>query len=197
MKKTNFLFNFQEYVDELRQDDAQKEMVEQYESCFGSSEGVDFEDTPFYKDYLSKFKIPDGFLSRLKVPDDLAEDFDYSLLLRVVASSFSSDYDFKYDAETDKVILSIAVTSEGRSIEKTLDSLWSFQILRLYQIYTCEQMNLAMLTQDSEDEKHAIESERVVKLAKFNKKLDYIQRVRNLAADLEELKKGLLEKLVS
>ena len=58
-------------------------------------------------------------------------------------------------------------------------------------------MNLAMLTQDSEDEKRAIESERVVKLAKFNKKLDYIQRVRNLAADLEELKKGLLEKLVS
>jgi len=78
----------------------------------------------------------------------LKNDFDRGLLQQLVVGSFSSDYEIKKlegkDGERD---LYIAVKSGDQSVVKTVSELRSFQILRLYEIYIEEQMNLHALKQ--------------------------------------------------
>jgi hypothetical protein len=86
--------------------------------------------------------------------------------------------------------LYIAVKSWDQSIVKTVSELWSFQILRLYEIYIEEQMNLQILMneEESEDwewEKEALISERQVRLKKWNAVLDTLNR----SKEAEEAKK--------
>jgi hypothetical protein len=58
--------------------------------------------------------------------------------------------------------------------------LWSFQILRLYEIYIEEQMNLQILmeeeNEDGEWEREALISEREVRLKKWNAVIDTMNR---------------------
>jgi hypothetical protein len=55
--------------------------------------------------------------------------------------------------------------------------LWSFQILRLYEIYIEEQMNLQILMNEEDEwEKEALISERQVRLKKWNAVLDTLNR---------------------
>ncbi|MBR6908369.1 hypothetical protein IKN40_08035 [bacterium] len=58
---------------------------------------------------------------------------------------------------------------------KTVSELWSFQMLRLYEIYVEEQMNLQILRKENpEDEQsaQAIDSERDMRLKKWEAVLD-------------------------
>jgi hypothetical protein len=74
--------------------------------------------------------------------------------------------------------LYIAVKSWDQSIVKTVSELWSFQILRLYEIYIEEQMNLQILMNDKEEwwERDALISERQVRVKKWNAVLDTLTR---------------------
>ena len=65
----------------------------------------------------------------------------------------------------------ITVVSGEQSVTKNLNDLWSFQIIRLFEIYVEEQLNLEGLHGGSEDERSAIEEERKVKLMVYRKKL--------------------------
>ena len=62
--------------------------------------------------------------------------------------------------------------------------MWSFQILRLYEIYIEEQMNLQILMneEDEENEKEALVSERQVRLKKWNAVLDTLNRSKEAEA---------------
>ena len=83
-------------------------------------------------------------------------------------SSFSSEYRLERP-ETDSNEgwrLWIKVTNEEKSIEKSLDELWSFQIYRLYEIYTEEQIKLQVLRAEDEDGWEAINNERYKKIQK-------------------------------
>jgi hypothetical protein len=84
--------------------------------------------------------------------------------------------------------LYIAVKSWDQSIVKTVSELWSFQILRLYEIYIEEQMNLQILMNEEEEdwEKEALISERQVRLKKWNAVIDTLNRSQEAEAAKKE-----------
>jgi len=165
------LFDFPAFIEELREKEDKKEIVEKYEKYFWKIQW-DIKDQVRYKDYLSKFP----FQSYL-TPEDLDDDFDWDILEKLVIGSFSSDYELKQDKD-EWWELYIAVKSWDQSIVKTVSELRSFQILRLYEIYIEEQMNLQILMseEDEENEKEALISERQVRLKKWNAVLDTLNR---------------------
>ena len=131
------LFDFPAFIEELRQKEDKKEIVEKYEKHFWKIQW-DIRDQIWYTDYLSQFPTQSYI-----TPEDLEDDFDWDILQKLVIGSFSSDYELKQDDNGWE--LYIAVKSGDQSIVKTVSELWSFQILRLYEIYIEEQMKLFIL----------------------------------------------------
>ena len=177
------LFDFPAFIEELREKEDKKEIVEKYEKYFGKIQW-DIKDQIWYTDYLSKFPAQ-SYLT----PEDLEDDFDWDILQKLVIGSFSSDYELKQD-KGEWWELYIAVKSWDQSIVKTVSELWSFQILRLYEIYIEEQMNLQILmneeSEDGESEKEALLSERQVRLKKWDAVLDTMNRWREAEAAKKE-----------
>lgn len=151
------LFDFNAFIWELRDNPEKKEIIEKYEKNLWEITWWLKEQT-WYKNYLINFK-PQSYI----VPEELENDFDRDLLQQLVIWSFSSDYELKKENWNEKPELYIAVKSWDQSIVKKVSELWSFQIQRLYEIYVEEQLNLEILRHDSEDEKTAIESERLMR----------------------------------
>ena len=183
------LFDFPAFIEELREKEDKKEIVEKYEKYFWKIQW-DIKDQVWYTDYLSKFSNQ-SYLT----PEDLEDDFDWDILQKLVVGSFSSDYELKQDDKTGSRELYIAVKSWDQSIVKTVSELWSFQILRLYEIYIEEQMNLQILmNEESEDwwsEKDALISEREVRLKKWNAVLDTLNRSQEAEAAKKEQEASL------
>lgn len=169
------LFDFPAFIEELREKEDKKDIVEKYEKYFWKIVW-DIKDQIRYKDYLAQFPTQ-SYLT----PEDLEDDFDRDILEKLVIGSFSSDYELKQEDKDWWRELYIAVKSWDQSIVKTVSELWSFQILRLYEIYIEEQMNLQILmnedeSEDWEWEKEALISERQVRLKKWNAVLDTLNR---------------------
>ena len=164
------LFDLPSFIQELREKEDKKEIVEKYENIFWEIKW-DIKDQIWYTDYLSRFP----FQSYI-TPEDLEDDFDWDILQKLVTGSFSSDYELKQKDKNSWWELYIAVKSWDQSIVKTVSELWSFQILRLYEIYIEEQMNLQILMSEEEEEKEALISEREVRLKKWNAVLDTLNR---------------------
>lgn len=186
------LFNFQAFIDEMREKSDKKEIVEKYEALYGPIQG-DIEEQLWYKEYLTQFSfVP--FLT----PDELGDDFDRDILQKLVVGSFSSDYELKLDSEKGNSELYIAVKSGDQSVVKTVSELWSFQMLRLYEIYVEEQMNLQILKKEEGEDQGAIEAERAVKLKKWEAVIDTMgreQMAQEVKADQEQKLDDLLGKL--
>lgn len=178
------LFDFPAFIEELREKEDKKEIVEKYEKFFWKIQW-DIKDQIWYTDYLSQFNSQ-SYLS----PEDLEDDFDWDMLQKLVVGSFSSDYELKQDGKDWGWELYIAVKSWDQSIVKTVSELWSFQILRLYEIYIEEQMNLQILMNEEneewESEKEALLSERQVRLKKWNAVLDTLNRSQEAEAAKKE-----------
>ena len=178
------LFDFPAFIEELREKEDKKEIVEKYERLFWKIQW-DIKDQIWYTDYLSKFPSQ-SFLT----PEDLDDDFDWDMLQKLVIGSFSSDYELKQEGKDGNWELYIAVKSWDQSIVKTVSELWSFQILRLYEIYIEEQMNLQILMneedEDWESEKEALISEREVRLKKWNAVIDTMNRWKEAEAAKKE-----------
>ncbi len=173
------LFDYAAFVEELRgHENPEKRKIMERWAKISSAQSI--EEEPYYA-YLSKFKLDD--LS-FKVPEELSDDFDWHLLFQLVAGSFSSDYQLCYpnpddsdefDSENELPELYITVTSGNASVTKTLSELWSFQILRLFEIYIEEQMNLHALKCEDKQEEDAIDMEREMRLKKFHsRKREYL-----------------------
>ncbi len=176
------LFNFQSFIEELREKEDKKELIEKYEKFFGPL-AWEIKDQIWYKEYLINFKtIP--FL----VPDELKSEFDRGLLLQLVSSSFSSECYFEkpevkewealpVNEQWEKLRdLTIAVKSWDQSVVKKLSELRSFQILRLYEIYIEEEMNLQVLIKEDEKEAAAILSQRQARLQRRKVMLESLDR---------------------
>lgn len=148
------LFDFQAFVEELREKPEKKQIVEKYEKLFWPIQW-NIKDQIWYTEYLTKFEpLP------YETPEELKDDFDRDLLEQLVIGSFSSDYELKKEEKKSEKELYIAVKSGDQSVVKTVSELRSFQILRLYEIYIEEQMNLHSLKAEDENEKNTIEQER-------------------------------------
>ena len=85
------LFDFPAFIDELREKEDKKEIIEKYEKYFWKIQW-DIKDQIWYTDYLKEFP----FQSYL-TPEDLDDDFDWDILQKLVIGSFSSDYELKQD----------------------------------------------------------------------------------------------------
>ena len=178
--KRNFLFNYGAFIDEMKSDDADpryQKTVSKYEELFGSQDGLTMDDQAFYKEYLSQFHDQEKPF-RVAVPQELGEDFDWELLYCLIFGSLSSNYSLDLDKEWKEnpeglplVHITITVNSNNQQVTKTLDELWSFQILRLYEIYVNEQMDLAILGEDGEMEKKGVDSGKEQKLQAYHKKV--------------------------
>lgn len=179
MKKNNhYLFQFDSFVREALESEKYHDSIVNYGKAYESLENTALEDTTFYKDYLSKFDIS-GL--EIKPPEDLEDEFDYELLVRLIVASFSSNYVLSLD-ETWKdnpnvsaeplTNVSVFVKTDSGSQKRDLQELWSFQVLRLFEIYLIEQIDLAVLyaeeMEDEEDETaNSVSEERQLRLRRY------------------------------
>jgi hypothetical protein len=188
------LFNFQAFIAELREKEDKKEIVEKYEKRFGPIQG-DIKDQQWYKEYLINFAN-----QSFRIPEELKEEFDWKLLLQLVAGSFSSECLFDKVQDTDPVLrdLTISVKSGDQSVVKKVSELWSFQIMRLYEIYIEEQMNLHILIKEEEKEAEAILGQRHLRLERRRLMLDSLDREalkKEAAAEQETKMSDLMSQL--
>ena len=190
------LYDFSNHILELQDNSKKKEeILDKYTKYYGSLEGMDIYDTLFYKKYLNKFECP----FRLASPEDLEDDFDWDLLVKLVSASFSSEYDLIIDEEwkknpegMPKAHIYITVKQGKQSVTKDIEELWSFQIIRLYEIYAEEQMSLFVLMAEErekaddersfsdhlkdDEEPDELEMEQEQRMEAFNKKVELLMK---------------------
>ncbi|AKH32508.1 hypothetical protein XF24_00143 [candidate division SR1 bacterium Aalborg_AAW-1] len=166
------LFNFQAFIAEMREKEDKKEIVEKYEKWFGPIQG-EIKDQQWYKEYLINFAN-----HAFKVPEELQEEFDWKLLLQLVGGSFSSECMFEKESQEEGAEweLTISVKSGDQSVVKKVSELWSFQIMRLYEIYVEEQMNLHILIKEEEKDAEAILGQRHLRLERWKLMLESLDR---------------------
>ena len=151
-KKTSYLFDFQAYIEELRANEKKKKIVEDYEEIVLNGKRIegDIQDQIWYKEYLSKFTPVPKYL----LPENLKDDFDWKILFQLIASSPSCEYWLEYpeiDSSTHQELV-ISVENNKQTIKKCISELWSFQIIRLFEIYCEEQINYEVLLREEKEE---------------------------------------------
>lgn len=184
------LFDFQWYIAELREKQDKKQIIEKYEKAFWPVTG-NIRDQIRHKEYVINFRS-----LWLAVPEELKEDFDRDVLVQLIASSFSSECVIEKDKEKQTLELIISVKSWDQTVVKKLSELRSFQVLRLYEIYIEEQMNLQVLIQEDEKEKAAIIAQRQARIQKRKLMIENLNK-EELVQKAEEEKKDKLEDLYS
>ena len=182
------LFDYNIFIQELKKNKDKKGILEKYSKYYGPQENVSIYDTALYKDYLSKFDIP----FKLVVKKEIEDTFDWDLLLRLVAGSFSSEYDLLFDENSrhsiPKVHLYISVSRNNVNITKELSELWSVQVIRLFEIYLEEQMNLfSLMKENNEKDKEPILEEQRMRISWFNMKTAPLVNQSSLNKEIEDL----------
>ena len=121
------------------------------------------------------------------VPEEIKADFDREVLIQLVAASFSSDGVFDNQNGKDEADFVISVQSGDQVVVKKVSELRGFQILRLFEIYIEEQMNLQILIAEDEKEKEAILAQRDARLNRW--KLVVSQEENHTASQAAESEK--------
>ncbi|GHW02573.1 hypothetical protein AGMMS50249_3590 [candidate division SR1 bacterium] len=160
------LFDFLAFIDELRENEDKKEIVEKYESLIGPIQG-NIIDQVWYREYLSRFPSHEYL-----TPEEFSDDFDRDILQKLIIASFSNSYTLSNNEKKRGFELSIGVESEEQTIVKTLSELWAFQISRLFEIYIEEQMNHQIWITEGGDDKETVLAEREMKIKRRKSVLD-------------------------
>jgi len=162
-----FLFDYIAFLEELKDKPDKKKIYEEWRKI---SQADRLEDEPFYEHLLQFEPIP------YKIPEELRNDFDWDLLLRLVAASHSSDYHFETKPLSDDEkqngkpllpCLHILVSNGQKNADKDVSTLWSFTIIRLFEIYLEEQINIHTVMQTEKDAKESIGMEREKKVKTY------------------------------
>ena len=167
------LFNFEEFISEMREKEDKKEIIKAYEAIYWPIQW-DIYQQEWYKNYLANFEyVP------YHTPEEMAEDFDRNLLQKLILGSMSTNYELANNPETNIPDLLITISDENQSITKNLADLWSFQILRLYEIYVEDHMSTQTMfaeeqqaIKNGETQTNAIQAERDTRLRKRSAILD-------------------------
>lgn len=169
------IFDLDVFINELREDSEKCKMIENYEEMVESFEAKKIHELKFYQDYYSKINV-----IPYKVREEFKLDFDWDLLARLTIGSLSSKYSFEfYNDEDDLPELLISVTSGNGSVTKKVSELWSYQILRLHEIYISEAINFQCLIVDNDFENNSVEIDRKEKIAKWNESYKNLKRKYN------------------
>lgn len=164
------IFSFKTFTDELRENPEKKEVVEKYEKYYGPITG-EITDQQRYIEYVATFASV-----AYRLPEELKNDFDRDLLMQLVGASFSSDGMLDTDDTEQLPEFLISVQSGEQIVVKKVSELRWFQILRLYEIYAEEQMNLHILIAEDEKEKEAILSQRQSRSNRWQIVLDNLSK---------------------
>ena len=183
------MFDFQKFIEDLKNNPDKKEVVQKYEEAFGPIEW-DVKDQLWYQEYVGKFEA-----RPYKVPSSVKDEFDWDLLLQLVMASFSSDGILEFGEWEELPDLVISVQTGDKTIIKKVSELWGFQIKRLYEIYIEEQMNLHILTKD-EKEAPIVESQRQSRLQRWQTILDKLES-QKAQQEYEQQKTKKLDDLMS
>ncbi len=119
-------------------------------------------DHQWMSDYTSNFNI-----MGISVRKNIVNDFDWRLLTKLIACSFSNSVQIKVNFFRDADIL-IYVSSDERQIMKKLLDLNAYQIQTLFMIHIHEQISLNILEIESLEEKKAIAAYKAQRLTSWN-----------------------------
>lgn len=79
------LFDFCGFVADLRKDQSGVDLVNQYEELVEPLNGItDVRDTIFYREYVSRFELPEKLANALRLPISFDYDEEIDLLLRLI-----------------------------------------------------------------------------------------------------------------
>lgn len=186
MDKKNELFDFQSIITQLKEKHDGEEKFKKF--IEGLNEHSTIEDMPFYKEYLSKFEVERAFddFNLTDVEDVLLSKDDLFMLCRLIVASFSSSYDILYDKQSKTIDLSVSVKSSEQFITKKISELWSFQIMKMFDIYVNEQIELSIEDYDPE-ELEDFKDQRKIRLMIFEKKVRQIHDLQGTDETLAEL----------
>lgn len=186
MDKKYELFDFQSIITQLKEKHDGEEKFKKF--IEGLNENSTIEDMPFYKEYLSKFEVERAFddFNLTDVEDVLLSKDDLFMLFRLIVASFSSSYDILYDKQSKTIDLSISVKSSEQFITKKISELWSFQIMKMFDIYVNEQIELSIEDYDPE-ELEDFKDQRKIRLMIFEKKVRQIHDLQGTDDTLAEL----------
>jgi hypothetical protein len=109
-----------------------------------------------YKEYVTHFPT-----FPFVINEELRELFDWDLLQQLIFASFSSATDIswdKYHELPDLYVVVLSSDDDGKSVSviKTINELTNSQVVRLFEIYCEEIMNIETLLREDEDEAAAI-----------------------------------------
>lgn len=179
------LFDFQAFIQELKDNPEKKETVEKYEKHFGEI-GEDPKALWWYQEYIKNFSTIE-----YKVPEELKEDFDWDFLMQLIAWSLSSEWLLDNEENPDNPEFVISVQNWDQLVVKKISELWGFQILRLYEIYIEEQMNLQILMAEDEKERWEIDTQRDSRKERWNIILEKLTANKELAQERKEKEEKL------
>ena len=186
MDKKYEMFDFQSIITQLKEKHDGEEKFKKF--IEGLNDNSTIEDMPFYKDYLTKFEVERAFddFNLTDVEDVLLSKDDLFMLFRLIVASFSSSYDILYDKQSKTIDLSISVKSSEQFITKKISELWSFQIMKMFDIYINEQIELSIEDYDPE-ELEEFKDQRKIRLMIFEKKVRQIHDLQGTDETLAEL----------
>ena len=189
MNKEYTLFDFQGIIAELKEKHNENAKFDRLLEGFNEDSVV--EDMPFYEEYLSKFDVEQAFdgYQLVAEAEDLASRDDLYLLFRLIVASLSSSYDILYDKPSNSIDFSVTVTSGEQTITKRVAELWSFQIVRMFEIYLDELVEFS-IGDFNPAEIEGLDTERKMRLMVFEKKVRQIRNLQDsdeVLSDLDDL----------
>lgn len=162
-------FNYSEYIESLRASPEKHETIDLYENAVGPIGRLPLSEETWYKILVKPFR---GFNDFLK-PTESENIFDWELLAQLAAASFSSEVGFDYYDGAIHMIIS--VNHFDRHVTKSVDELWAFQIVNLFEIYIAEQINLCSFWHEDLREEKDILQMKETKLKKWNFRINEIK----------------------
>jgi hypothetical protein len=170
------MYNLNAHIQELLNDAEKCSIVTNYEKYYGSIPCY-VQHLQVHREYLSKFDLGD---IPLNLPKGLERDFNYKLLLRLGLASFSTEVNFELSGSNNIEVL-FTVKTDDAQITKRLSELWGFQILRLFQVFVEEQINMEVLAASDAEEMTTIYVQRANKLREFEQLAEKVKMLQFLS----------------
>lgn len=175
------MYDFSEYINQHK-DGSLKRLAKKLNK--GEPNGpLRIEDQVWYREYIQHFLV----IPRYQRPECCEDDFDWDLLGRLTAASYSSKLTLVHVDDDTPPIMRIEVCNENDTVTKEMHELWGFQIVRLYEIYTEENIRVADLLLTDKSEVKRIQEQRAERILRHNRRVtSLISRLASGEEDLHE-----------
>ena len=156
------MFDFHTFIESLKNNKEKKETFNKFENFFPGMLSLSLEDQNWFQNSVTHFQVTEYLVS-----EEFANDFNWGLLMQLVAGSFSSNGSLESVPEKSLPELIINVQSGDQVVIKKISELWGFQILRLYEIYIEELLNLQVLIATDQKESESIFAQREARIQRW------------------------------